>query len=60
MSFLISNAQGIIGGNVKPSPEPLEIFLANSKLEDIRFYLFSRGHSFHRQTKMVEEEGNNS
>ena len=59
MSFLISNAQGIIGGDAKPSPEPLEILLANSRLKDIEFYLFSRGHSFHKQTKMVEEEENN-
>ena len=51
MGFLISNAQGVIGGDVKPPPEPPEIFLANSRLEYIGFYLFSRGHSFHKQTK---------
>ena len=55
MSFLISSAQGIIGGDVKPPPEPLEIFLANPRLEDIGFYLFSRGHSFHKQMKWLKK-----
>ena len=56
MSFLISNAQGVIGGDVKPPPEPLEILLANPRLEDIGFHLLSRGHSFYKQRKRKKEE----
>ena len=53
MCFLISHTQSAISGDMEPPPEPVEIFLANSRLEDIRLYLLSGSH--YRQ---AEEEMN--
>ena len=63
MSFFISDAQGIVGGDVKPPPELDKIFLSNSRLEDIRFNLFPKGHSIqnrrnrkHRRRKQLQSK----
>ena len=56
MGFLVSDAQGIIGGDMKPSPKPVKILLTNSRLEDIIFNLFSRSHSFQNKKENTKKK----
>ena len=56
MGFFVSDAQGIIGGDMKPPPKPLKILLTNSRLEDIRFNLFPRSHSFQNRKKNTKKK----
>ena len=56
MSFLISNAQSVIGEDMEPPPELDKIFLTNSRLEDIRFNLFPSSHSFQNKKGKYEKE----
>ena len=56
MGFLVSDAQGIIGGDIKPPPKPVKILLTNSRLEDIRFNLFPRSHSFQNKKENMKKK----
>ena len=58
MRLLISYTQGVIGGNIEPSPEPLKLPLTYSRLKNIRLYLLSGGHS-HTTRREVEENSKN-